>query len=254
MMHSLPVAYYLSVQPYFLSYLLVVKNLSVTAGGYVTTTAFTFSSTVTAVCAGILIRFTHHYKYFVTAGACIYTLGIGLIIKYRTPETSVATLVGCQIVIGIGGGLVNVPSQLGVQASASHQEVAAATAIFLTILEVGGAVGKAISGAVWTSSITSKLTRYLPADARSQASFIAGSYEYALKYENGTPERIAINRAFQETMNILLIIAVCVCIPLIPLSLVMKNYKLGREKTTVQGNSDGVRQGESVHRNSNEGR
>ena len=225
----------------------MVKNLSVTAGGYVTTTAFTFSSTVTAVCAGILIRFTRHYKYFVTAGACIYTLGIGLIIKYRTPDTSVATLVGCQIVIGIGGGLVNVPSQLGVQASASHQEVAAATAIFLTILEVGGAV-------VWTSSITSKLTRYLPADAKSQASFIAGSYEYALKYENGTPERIAINRAFQETMNILLIIAVCVCIPLIPLSLTMKNYKLGNEKTTVQDDSDGVRQGEPARRDSNEGR
>ena len=64
--------------------------------------------------------------------------------------------------------MVNVPAQLGVQASASHQEVAAATAIFLTVLEIGGAVGNAISGAIWSHSVPEKLVRYLPAEVETK--------------------------------------------------------------------------------------
>ena len=220
-------AFYLSVQPYFLTWLLVVRNMGITAAGHVTQT-FSFTSTVTAVVIGVIIKYTKHYKYFVTLGACIYLLGIGLMIKYRAPNTSTATLVGCQIAVGIGGGLVNVPTLLGVQASANHQQVAAATAVFLTILEVGGAVGSGISGAVWSSTIESKLQQYLPSDLQGQASTIAGSYLTATTYPIGSPARDAIIRAYNETMQILLIIAVCMCVPLIPLSLLLKNYKLDK--------------------------
>ncbi len=122
--------------------------------------------------------------------------------------------------------MLNVPAQLGVQASCSHGEVAAATAIFLTVLEIGGAVGSAISGAVWAANIPAKLTLYLPEATKGQATQIFGSIVVAQSFAMGTPEREAINRAYQETMHILLIIAVCVCIPLFPLSLMMKNYKL----------------------------
>lgn len=217
--------FYTSVQPYFFSYLQVVQGQSITAAGHVTQT-FSFTSTVASICVGIVIKYTRHYKYYITAGACIYLLGVGLMIRYRTEGSSIAQIVGTQIAVGIGGGMLNVPAQLGVQASASHQEVAAATAIFLTIVEIGGAVGSAISGAVWTANIPKKLALYLPANAQGDAVKIFGSLTVATSYAMGSPERIAINRAYQETMNILLIISVCVAAPLIPLSLLMKNYKL----------------------------
>jgi hypothetical protein len=51
----------------------------------------------------------------------------------------------------------------------------------------------------------------------------------------GTPTRIAINRAYQETMTKILTVAVLVCIPLIPLSLMMKNYKLDEMDQQVKG-------------------
>lgn len=227
------VAFYLSVQPYFQSYLLVVHNLSLTAAGHVTQ-VFNFTSTVTAVCIGLIIKFTGHYKYFITLGSCIYLMGIGLMIKYRTQDASIGTLVGTQIAIGIGGGMANVPAQIGVQASASHGEVAAATAVYLTMLEVGGAVGSAISGAVWTSSILRKLENYLPASAKDQASSIYSSVTTAsIQYARGTPERAAIDRAYQETMHTLLIIAVCVCVVPVLASLFMKDYRL-RKVSTVQ--------------------
>ena len=69
-------------------------------------------------------------------------MGIGLMIRYRSEGSSTSQIVGTQIAVGIGGGMLNVPAQLGVQAAVSHSDVAGATAIFLTILEIGGAVGR----------------------------------------------------------------------------------------------------------------
>lgn len=227
--------YYLSVQPYFYSYLLVVQGKSVSAAGHITQT-FTFTATVTSILTSIVIKYTKHYKYFVTAGACIYLLGVVMMLRYRTEGVTDAFLIGCQVCVGIGGGMLHVPAQLGVQASVGHGEVGAVTAAFLTILEIGGAVGSAISGAIWSANVPVKLAKYLPEETRDQAKEIFGSVKVAsTEYAMGTPTRIAINRAYQETMTKILTVAVLVCIPLIPLSLMMKNYKLDEMNQQVKG-------------------
>ncbi|MCJ1434969.1 hypothetical protein MMC27_004339 [Xylographa pallens] len=226
--------FYTSIQPYFYSYLQVVQNDSITAAGHITQ-AFSFTSTVAAISISLIIKYTKHYKYYITAGAAIYLMGVGLMIRYRVIGSSTAQIVGAQIAVGIGGGMLNVPTQLGVQASVSHGDVAAATAIYLTIVEIGGAVGAAISGAVWTANLPAKLELYLPPAAQSQALNISSSLTVALSYPIGSAERTAINLAYQETLNILLIIAVCLAIPLIPLSLLMENYKLDQIDQKVKG-------------------
>jgi SP family sugar:H+ symporter-like MFS transporter len=229
------VAFYLSVFPYFQSYLQIVQGKSaITAGNIVR--VFSFTSTIASVVVSLLIKYTAHYKYYVTLGSCIYILGMGLMLAYRNENASTATLIGTQIAVGIGGGFLNVPVQLGVQASASHQQVAAATTVWLTILEVGGAVGSAISGAIWSTYIPSKLQTYLPAGvpyAPIYADFtVAGNYTM---YPAGTPERIAINRAYQETMRYLLIAALCAAAPILPLTFFLKNYRLDQMKQPVEG-------------------
>lgn len=230
-------AFYLSVFPYFYSYLQIVQQKSPAAAGHITQT-FSFTSTVASIVVSFLIKYTAHYKYYITAGSCIYLMGMGIMFRYRDENASTATLVGTQIAVGIGGGMLNVPTQLGVQASASHQQVAAATAVWLTILEIGGAVGNAISGAIWTSNIPGKLQAYLPAENQADALLIFGNLTMAadyVAYPPGSPVRIAINRSYQETMKLLLTAAVVVAAPLIPLSLVMKNYKLDQMDQKVAG-------------------
>lgn len=232
--HSLAV-FYTSIYPYFFSYLRVVHSYSTTAAGHVTQT-FSFSSTVSSIVVSLLIKYTRHYKYFVTAGASIYLLGIGIMIRYRVQGSSMAQIVGTQIAIGVGGGMVNVPAQLGVQASVTHGDVAAATVIFLTILEIGGTVGNAISAVVWRRNLPRKLALYLPPGAQGDAAKIFGDLETAANlYPVGSLERVAINRSYQETMNILLIIAACFCIPLLPMSLLMRNYRLDQMDQKVVG-------------------
>lgn len=219
--------FYLSVQPYFNSYLQVVHSKSITAAGHITQ-VFSFASTVTAIIVSLFIKYLARYKHFVVAGACLYMLAIGLMIRYRTADSSTGSLVGTQICLGIGGGMIAWPTQLGVQASASHQEVAATTAIYLTLLEIGGAVGSAISGAIWTNNIPNKLERYLPDNAKDQAKNIFGNISAAIEYPVGSPERVAINRAYQETIHTSLIVAICLAAPLIPLSLLLVDYHLDK--------------------------
>lgn len=227
----------MSVFPYFLSYLQIVQGKSIVTAGYITR-VFTFSSTVASIVVSLIIKYTAHYKYYVTFGAVIYLMGMGIMLAYRNEDASTATLVGTQIAIGIGGGFLNVPVQLGVQASSSHQQVAAVTTVWLTLLEVGGAVGSAISGAIWSTYIPSKLQQYLPAenvgDYASIYQSILVSADYTL-YPTGSPVRIAINRAYQETMRYLLIGALCCAAPILPLTFFMKNYKLDQMDQKVTG-------------------
>ncbi|KAF2818673.1 MFS general substrate transporter [Ophiobolus disseminans] len=228
-------AFYMSVFPYFYSYLVIVQAKSVVAAGNITR-VFSFSSTISSLVVSLLIKYTAHYKYYVSAGAAVYLMGMGLMLAYRNQDASTATLVGTQIAIGIGGGWLNVPVQLGVQASASHQQVAAATTVWLTILEVGGAVGAAISGAIWSTYIPQKLQLYLPPDVPYLPIYgsllISGDYTL---YPAGSPVRIAINRAYQETMRYLLIGALCAAAPILPLTFFLKNYKLDEMEQPVEG-------------------
>lgn len=227
-------AFYLSVFPYFSTYLQVVHYQSVPGAGRLVS-IFTFSCTISALVTSWLIKKTKHYKYFIVAGTFVYMTGFGLMIKYRSEGASIASIIGNQICIGVGGGMINVPVQLGIQASVPHQNVAGATALFLVVLEVGGAVGAAISGAIWNRNLAPKLMEYLPEASKGMATTIAGNYLQAATFPKGSVERNAINRAYDETLYRMLIVAVAMVVPLLPLALLMKNHKLDEIDQHVKG-------------------
>ncbi|KAK4625138.1 MFS siderochrome iron transporter C [Fulvia fulva] len=238
-------AFYLSVYPYFQSYLLVVQDLPLTQAGRIVQT-FTFTSTITAIIISFVIKYTKRYKIYIVIGTVVYVIGLGLMIIYRTEESTPRTIIATQVFLGIGGSLTHVPAQLGVQASASHSEVAAATALFLTFLEIGGAVGSGISGAIWTSNVPKKLAMYLPEETKDQAAEIFGNITLASRgWPMGSPTRIAINLAYQEAMTNILTVSIFVALPCIVLSLLMTNYKLdeidqGVKGVVIGGTQDGV--------------
>lgn len=229
---TLVAAFYMSIFPYFSSYLQVVQGDSVTAAGHITQT-FSFTSTVAALVISLIIKYTKHYKYYITAGSAIYLMGIGLMIRYRSEGSTTAQIVGTQIAVGIGGGMLNVPTQLGVQAAVSHSDVAAATAIYLTVVEIGGAVGAAISGAIWTANLPAKLQAYIPSGSQIEAESIFANLTLATSFAEGSEERRGVDRAYQETMDLLLIGAVCwAAVPFL-LSFLMRNYKLDKVPPSV---------------------
>ncbi|CCX15014.1 major facilitator superfamily-domain-containing protein [Pyronema domesticum] len=227
-------AFFLSVQPYFFSYLVVAHNLSATAAGHITQ-IFSFSCTVTVLIIGTAIKYTKVYKPYLVVGIFIYSIGILLMMFFRNIDTSIGAIIGIQIMVGIGGGFINVPCQLGIQASVSSQDVGCATAVFLTMISLGGAVGSAISGAIWSSLLKRKLQNYLPTESLPELELIYGDFNKAASYGMETATRTAVRQSYDETMHMLLIVAICSCIPLLPLGVFMRGLKLDTVEVEDKG-------------------
>jgi hypothetical protein len=88
--------------------------------------------------------------------------------------------------------------------------VASVTTLYEVSGAVGGAVGNAISGIVWTALLLPRLRTNLPAAAQSAAVEIQNSFVVASSYSPGSPERIAIDKSYTEVMRVLLILALAV--------------------------------------------
>jgi SP family sugar:H+ symporter-like MFS transporter len=52
-----------------------VQNESIISAGYITR-VFSFTSTVSSIVVSLIIKYTAHYKYYVTFGGCIYLMGM----------------------------------------------------------------------------------------------------------------------------------------------------------------------------------
>ncbi|SPQ22906.1 fc97c650-8b70-42ea-b808-b241e2f19505 [Thermothielavioides terrestris] len=231
--------FYIAVQPYFYSYLLVALNLPVSLAGPITQT-FSFASTIAALLASLLIRrlAVPRPRPFILAGAALYTLAIAVLLRTRTRSASVASLFAAQTGLGAGAGLMHVATQLIVQAAASsdvphrgsqaraQQYVGVATASFLTLVQVGAAVGSAVSGAVWGKLVPAKLLEYLPEHVKGEAAKIYASVVVACSYAWGSPEREAIARSYQETITVLLWVALLACGPVLGMAVLVEDYRL----------------------------
>lgn len=89
-------------------------------------------------------------------------------------------------------------------------DTAAVTTLYEASGAVGGAIGNAVSGIVWTSLLLPRLRTYLPAAERSAAIEIENSFVLASSYSPGSSERIAIDKSYTEAMHVLLIMALVV--------------------------------------------
>jgi MFS family permease len=250
--------FYIAVQPYFYSYLLVALNLPVSRAGPITQT-FSFASTIAALLASLIIRrlSVPRPRPFIQAGAVLYTVAIVVLLHTRTRTASIVSLFAAQTALGAGAGLMHVATQLVVQAAASsynrnhghghpQQYVGVATASFLTLVQVGAAVGSAVSGAVWGRLVPAKLTEYLPEHVKGEARKIYASVVVACSYPWGSPEREAIARSYQETITVLLWIALVACGPLLGMAALVGDYRLDgtgrRDRSRVEVTENETRQ------------
>lgn len=180
---------------YFTSFLQVVNNLSVAEAGYVNST-FQVVSGVLLFIVGYLIRKTGYFRWLLWIGVPLYIFAQGLMIHFRQPNGYIGYIVMCEIFISIGGSVFTLCMQLAVLAAVDHQHVAAAMAILFVSGGIGGAVGNAISGAIWTNTFESSLARYLPESALPNLASIYASLPVQLSYAVNSPERTAIQKAY----------------------------------------------------------
>lgn len=116
----------------------------------------------------------------------------------------------CQIFIAFAGGTIVICEQTAVMAATSHQYVAVVLAVEAMASSIGGAIGLTVAAAVWQAVFPKKLAVYLPESAIGNLTDIYGSLDVQLSYPMGSPERIAIQKAYGDSQKMMLIAATAV--------------------------------------------
>lgn len=218
---------------YFTSFLQVVNNLTLAEAGYVSDT-FDVVSGVLLLGVGVLIRKTGYFKWLLYIAVPIYVLAQGLMIYFRRPNQSIGYIVMCQIFISIGGSVFIIIEQLAVLAASDHQHVAAILALLYVVGNIGGAIGNAICGAIWTNTFPQALQRYLPESALADFDAIYGDLDTQLSYPIGSETRIAIQQAYGYAQERMLISGTVIIGLAFIWILMIKNINVA-QKTQVKG-------------------
>ncbi|AOW02244.1 YALI0C02541p [Yarrowia lipolytica CLIB122] len=243
-------AYYIYA-PYYTAWLLVCKNLSVTAATN-TRVTWTVASTFGSLLVAPLIRYTYRLKPTIILGGCLYMLGLGLTYRYRQPDNSLAQFIIAQVIEGLGTGMIQYPVLVLIQAVVSHKQVVAATAIFYSSISVGGVIGDAISGSMYRQQYPKRLADYAPFLSEKDIDTMVNNVNAPLKYAWGSEERTAIIAAFNNVYRHLLYGPVIVGGALILFAVTLPNVDLSQMEERVKGVVFGNTNKKETERNDDE--
>ncbi|XWW94943.1 hypothetical protein V2A60_002893 [Cordyceps javanica] len=224
-------------QPYFYSFLVVVNDLSPKAATNIVTSQGV-STAVVGIAAALVVKYTGNCKWVIVTGTMVKLIGGGLMIRYSNADATLAQIVIAQIIAGGGSGMISIVAQTAVQSVAGHQDVANVTTLYEAARAIGGAIGNAISGSIWTRLLLARLEAYLPEASKSRAVGIQNSFTVATSFAVGSPERIAINQSYTEVMHILLITSIAFLAASFLASWAIENVNL--KKVDQNGAQSGV--------------
>ncbi|TEY48374.1 hypothetical protein BOTCAL_0294g00020 [Botryotinia calthae] len=213
---------------YFYNYLQAVHNLSVTHTGYVTN-IYSIGSCFWAVVISYAIRVTGRFRWLALYFAVpLQTLGVGLMIHFRQPDQPIGYVIMCQIFIAFSGGTISICEQMAVMAAAPHKGVASMLALIGLFSSVGGAIGVAISGAIYTNKFPAALAQKI--SDPELAAQLYGNLLVQLEYPVGSVERDAVWYAYGESMKWLAVAGVVFLIPCFVFVGMWRDYKVDEIK------------------------
>jgi EmrB/QacA subfamily drug resistance transporter len=141
-------------------YLQAAKGHTATESGLLMTPMMA-GMLMTSIASGQIISRTGRYKRFPVLGTAIATVGL-LLLSRLAPETSTLTAGAYMLVLGLGLGLVMQVLVLVAQNSVDYTNLGVATSGVTLFRQVGGCVGVALFGAIFSNEFTAHLRGALP--------------------------------------------------------------------------------------------
>ncbi|OKL61897.1 hypothetical protein UA08_02421 [Talaromyces atroroseus] len=185
---------------YFISYIQVVYNLTVSGAGYVCN-IYIIGACFFAIFAGIFIRINGKYTKLALIAVTFDLLATGLTILTRQPKKKLWHIILNQVMLSLPGGIMGICGPMAVMTATDHSDVAATLALFSLFTELGAAVGQTIATGMYTYYMPKALEKYLPPDAKSSAKLIYGSLMNQLRYPMLSAVREAIIKAYGDFMR-----------------------------------------------------
>ncbi|KAM3462077.1 hypothetical protein NHJ6243_004358 [Beauveria neobassiana] len=180
---------------YLQPFLMVVYNVDLQTAGYVANT-FSACAFLFLFVTGWLVRWTGRFKWILWICVPLYIFGLGLMIHFRQPGGYIGYIVMCEVFFSAAGSVFILCCQLAVLSVVDHQHVASAFSLLFSMGGIGGALGSAISGAIWTNTFYPQLEQNLPASDLPNLPTIYSTYTAQLAYPWGSPTRDAIVKSY----------------------------------------------------------
>ena len=139
---------------YFPLYLQSAKAASPLRSG-VLLVPLLFTTAACGVVTGVVIHRYGRYRELNWIGTVLLTAGFGAFISL-TPSTSIASIVGFQLIAGAGSGLLFEPPLVALQAFSAQDDVATATSTFSFVRALALAVSIILGGVVFQNSMDAR--------------------------------------------------------------------------------------------------
>jgi EmrB/QacA subfamily drug resistance transporter len=154
---------------------------------------------IASMASGQIISRTGRYRIFPIAGTAIATIGM-VLFSTMDAHTNRGVASAYMVVLGVGLGLVMQVMVLITQNSVDRADLGSATATVSFFRSVGGSVGVAVFGAIFTSGLARNLAADLPP---SVAGALAKSGGGSLQAVAGLPagEQLAYKTAFADALT-----------------------------------------------------
>lgn len=140
-----------STEYYLPLYFQSVKGASPVRSG-VLILAITITEAVVGILSGVMIHRTGRYLEIIWTGVLLLTLGIGLYIRFD-PSTSISSIIVCEVVAGIGAGLLFDPPIIALQAGVTQDDTATATATLGFLRSIATAIAVITGGILFQNSM-----------------------------------------------------------------------------------------------------
>jgi EmrB/QacA subfamily drug resistance transporter len=164
---------------------------------------------ITSIASGQIISRTGKYKPFPIAGTAIMVVGLALLSTMNAHTTRLVAS-AFMFVLGLGLGLVMQVLVLAVQNAVGYEDLGVATSGATLFRSIGGAVGTAVLGSIFSNRLSAELASSLPASASGKlASASGGANPASLAKLPPTIHAVYI-KAFASALSTVFVVAACV--------------------------------------------
>lgn len=194
------------------------------------------------ILSGVLIHYTGRYREMMWVGTSLMALGTGLFLIF-TPDTPIGTIIGIEIIGGVGTALLFQSPMLAVQNTVRQSETATATATMGFIRNVATALSVVLGGVVLQNGMNSEQHALQAAglNGTTLAAF-AGNQAAANVDLVGTivdpGQRRAVQDAFSASMHDIFLMYTVIASVSVLASLFVKQRKLQTEHSETKTGID----------------
>ena len=223
-----------AVQGDFLYTVLVISFNQTVLSATRITNLYSFTACLTGLFFGAVVYKLRRLKWIIVCGSGLHLVAFGLLIQYRGGGGSnYSGMVGAQVLLGISCGMFTYAALASIQAATRHEHLAVITGVYFACFNVGGAIGNAISGAIWTQLLPGQLQQDLAqfGNETLPGLFYDSPFTAIEEYPWGSPERQGVVTSYRYTQRILCITGICIASLVCVFALCLRDPRLTDEQS-----------------------